>query len=83
LTFPFGFLLSIPYCVKLVKDYERIIILRLGRVLNRNPCGTIFVLPLIDKYFIIDLRLITFNVQPQQVLTNDSGKRFVRDLLAQ
>lgn len=69
LTFPFSVFLS----VKFVKNYERIVILRLGRVINKEKVsGTFYVIPFIDKYRIVDLRLLTFNIPPQQVLTSDS-----------
>lgn len=63
LTFPVSFLMS----VKLVKDYERIVILRLGRVLDKNACGTVYITPFVDQFFIIDLRLSVYEVDTQQV----------------
>ena len=68
LIFPFSILLS----VKLVKDYQRIVILRLGRVLPKNAVGTVYLIPFIDAFHIVDLRLITFSIEPQQILTRDS-----------
>ncbi|CAG0922986.1 unnamed protein product, partial [Notodromas monacha] len=69
-TFPF----SLCVCLKVVQEYERAVIFRLGRLMSggaKGP-GLLFVLPCIDKFFIADLRLITFDVPPQEVLTKDS-----------
>jgi erythrocyte band 7 integral membrane protein len=70
LTLPF----SIFLCIKIIKEYERAVIFRLGRNLNggaKGP-GLFFVLPCVDLIQIIDLRIITFDVAPQEILTKDS-----------
>jgi erythrocyte band 7 integral membrane protein len=57
-----------------VKEYERAVILRLGRILPggaKGP-GLFFILPCIDNYVQVDLRTITFDVPPQEILTKDS-----------
>jgi erythrocyte band 7 integral membrane protein len=57
-----------------VKEYERAVIFRLGRSLPggaKGP-GLFFILPCIDDCIIIDLRTITFDVLPQEILTKDS-----------
>jgi erythrocyte band 7 integral membrane protein len=72
------FLLTIPIScfmsIKIVKEYERAVILRLGRILPggaKGP-GLFFVLPCIDSIVNVDLRTITFDVPPQEILTKDS-----------
>lgn len=70
LTFP----LSLCFCLKVVQEYERAVIFRLGRILingARGP-GLFFVLPCIDTYSKVDLRTVTFDVPPQEILTKDS-----------
>ncbi|RWS06727.1 band 7 protein-like protein [Dinothrombium tinctorium] len=70
LTFPF----SLMFCVKVVQEYERAVIFRLGRLLHggaKGP-GIFFVLPCIETYTKVDLRTLTFDVPPQEVLTKDS-----------
>lgn len=70
LTFPF----SICFCIKIVKEFERAVIFRLGRNLSggaKGP-GLFFILPCVDTIQIIDLRTITFDVPPQEILTKDS-----------
>eukprot|EP00094_Tigriopus_californicus_P004815 TCALIF_04633-PA protein Name:"Similar to AAEL010189 Band 7 protein AAEL010189 (Aedes aegypti)" AED:0.20 eAED:0.21 QI:0/0.33/0.2/0.8/0.77/0.8/10/416/335 len=69
-TLPF----SLCVCFKVVQEYERAVIFRLGRLLSggsRGP-GIFFVLPCIESYQKVDLRTITLSVPPQEVLTKDS-----------
>merc|ERR1712038_1895192 len=59
---------------KVVQEYERVVIFRLGRLLPggaKGP-GIFFVLPCIESYQKVDLRTITLGVPPQEVLTRDS-----------
>jgi len=70
LTLPF----SLCVCFKVVQEYERAVIFRLGRLLSggaKGP-GIFFVLPCIESYQKVDLRTITLGVPPQEVLTKDS-----------
>lgn len=70
LTFP----ISIWGCVKVVQEYERAVIFRLGRLRSggaKGP-GLFFVIPCIDTYRCVDLRTGAFDVPPQEILTRDS-----------
>ncbi|KAJ3660880.1 hypothetical protein Zmor_005309 [Zophobas morio] len=70
LTFPF----SIFWCFKVVKEFQRAVIFRLGRLRSggtRGP-GIFFILPCVDTYIKVDLRTISFDVPPQEILTKDS-----------
>ncbi|XP_008150360.2 stomatin [Eptesicus fuscus] len=70
ITFP----LSIWMCIKIVKEYERAIIFRLGRILQggaKGP-GLFFVLPCTDTFVKVDMRIISFDIPPQEILTKDS-----------
>ncbi|XP_051022481.1 stomatin [Acomys russatus] len=70
ITFP----ISIWICIKIVKEYERVIIFRLGRILQggaRGP-GLFFILPCTDSFIKVDMRTISFDIPPQEVLTKDS-----------
>merc|ERR550519_1985337 len=70
LTLPF----SLCFCLKVVQEYERAVIFRLGRLRlggARGP-GIFFIIPCIDRYHKVDLRTITLGVPPQEVLTRDS-----------
>ncbi|XP_015786226.1 band 7 protein AGAP004871-like [Tetranychus urticae] len=66
--------LSLFFCVKVVQEYERAVIFRLGRLLDggaKGP-GIFIILPCIENYTKVDLRTLTFDVPPQEVLTKDS-----------
>ncbi|XP_056139170.1 stomatin (EPB72)-like 3a [Lampris incognitus] len=69
-TFP----LAIFMCVKIVKEYERAVIFRLGRITDKKPKGPglFFVLPCTDTFVKVDLRTVTFDIPPQEILTKDS-----------
>merc|ERR1719402_795761 len=66
--------ISIWGCVKVVTEYERAVIFRLGRLRSggaKGP-GLFFIVPCIDTYRLIDLRMGAFDVPPQEILTRDS-----------
>uniref|UniRef100_A0A0F7Z726 Erythrocyte band 7 integral membrane protein n=1 Tax=Crotalus adamanteus TaxID=8729 RepID=A0A0F7Z726_CROAD len=66
--------ISIWLCIKIVKEYERAIIFRLGRILKggaKGP-GLFFVLPCTDNIIKVDMRTISFDIPPQEILTKDS-----------
>jgi erythrocyte band 7 integral membrane protein len=70
----FTFPISIFMCIKLVKEYERAVILRLGRKVPggaKGP-GLFFIIPCLDSMLTVDLRTRTFDVPPQEILTKDS-----------
>ncbi|XP_036687744.1 stomatin-like protein 3 [Balaenoptera musculus] len=70
ITFP----ISIWMCLKIIKEYERAVVFRLGRIQAdkaKGP-GLILVLPCIDVFVKVDLRTVTCNIPPQEILTRDS-----------
>jgi len=58
--------------VKIMNEYERGVIFRLGRLIASKGPGIIFIIPLVDKIMKVSLRLITFDVPPQDVITRDN-----------
>lgn len=68
-------------CICLIayeQEYERAVIFRLGRLLSggaKGP-GIFFVLPCIEEYSKVDLRTLTFDVPPQEVITHDNFNCF-------
>jgi len=69
-TIPF----SLCVCFRVVQEYERAVIFRLGRLVSggaKGP-GIFFILPCIENYTKIDMRTSVFDVPPQEVLTKDS-----------
>nr|XP_045737828.1 stomatin [Mirounga angustirostris] len=66
--------ISIWMCIKIIKEYERAIIFRLGRILQggaKGP-GLFFILPCTDSFIKVDMRTISFDIPPQEILTKDS-----------
>jgi len=69
-TFP----VSMCVTIKVVQEYERAVMFRLGRIVSggaRGP-GLFFYLPCMDQMLVVDLRTVTFDVPPQEILTKDS-----------
>jgi regulator of protease activity HflC (stomatin/prohibitin superfamily) len=59
--------------VRIVKEYERGVIFRLGRVQGRaKGPGLIFLIPIVDRMVKIDLRTVSMSVPPQEVITRDN-----------
>uniref|UniRef100_W5KRC5 Stomatin (EPB72)-like 3a n=1 Tax=Astyanax mexicanus TaxID=7994 RepID=W5KRC5_ASTMX len=58
----------------IVQEYERAVIFRLGRILDRKPKGPgmFFLLPCTDTMTKVDLRAKSFDIPPQEILTKDS-----------
>jgi len=68
------FPISLIFCLKIVQEYERAVIFRVGRLKEgeaKGP-GIFFILPCIDNYQQVDLRTVAFDVPPQEILTRDS-----------
>jgi len=58
--------------IKVLREYERGVIFRLGRVINVKGPGLIILIPIIDKMVKVSLRLVTMDVPPQDVITRDN-----------
>jgi len=58
--------------VKIVREYERGVILRLGRLVSSRGPGVIYVLPFLEQMYKLDLRTITLDVPSQDVITRDN-----------
>ncbi|MFT5195820.1 MAG: regulator of protease activity HflC (stomatin/prohibitin superfamily), partial [Candidatus Promineifilaceae bacterium] len=56
--------------VRVVQEYERGVIFRLGRVIGAKGPGLFFVIPVIDKMIKVDLRTITLDVPTQEAITS-------------
>jgi regulator of protease activity HflC (stomatin/prohibitin superfamily) len=59
--------------LKVIREYERAIVFRLGRLLPepKGP-GLFFLIPVVDRMVKVDLRTITLNIPPQEVITKDN-----------
>jgi regulator of protease activity HflC (stomatin/prohibitin superfamily) len=58
--------------IKVVREYERIVVFRLGRVVDSRGPGITYVLPLVERSIRIDMRTITMDVPTQDVITKDN-----------
>ena len=68
ITFP----LSLFFVIKIVHEYERAVIFRLGRLLGAKGPGLFLILPCMDAVQRVDLRTVSFDIPPQEILTKDS-----------
>ena len=58
--------------VRILREYERGVIFRLGRLIAQKGPGLILLIPIVDKMVRVDLRTVTLNVPPQEVITKDN-----------
>jgi regulator of protease activity HflC (stomatin/prohibitin superfamily) len=58
--------------IRILREYERGVVFRLGRLLGAKGPGLILLIPVIDKMVRVDLRTITLNIPPQEVITRDN-----------
>ncbi|HWO47700.1 MAG TPA: slipin family protein [Solirubrobacterales bacterium] len=58
--------------VRILREYERGVIFRLGRLIAQKGPGLILLIPLVDRMVKVDLRTITLNIPPQEVITRDN-----------
>jgi regulator of protease activity HflC (stomatin/prohibitin superfamily) len=62
----------IPAAVKIVQEYERGVIFRLGRLVGARGPGLFFIIPIVDRMIKVDLRVVTLDVPSQEVITRDN-----------
>ncbi len=77
MTFSFLFLILLAIfflssAIRILKEYERAVVFRLGRFLAVKGPGLIILIPVIDKMRKVDLRVVTLDVPPQEVITRDN-----------
>jgi regulator of protease activity HflC (stomatin/prohibitin superfamily) len=65
-------LLLLLAAIKVAREYERAVVFRLGRLLGVKGPGLFVLIPIIDRMMMVDLRTITLNVPPQEVITRDN-----------
>jgi regulator of protease activity HflC (stomatin/prohibitin superfamily) len=66
------FFILLASSVRVLREYERGVIFRLGRLIAQKGPGLILLIPIIDKMVRVDLRTVTLNVPPQEVITKDN-----------
>jgi len=65
-------LLFLSAAIKVLREYERGVIFRLGRIINTKGPGLIIIIPLVDKLVKVSLRLVAMDVPSQDVITRDN-----------
>jgi regulator of protease activity HflC (stomatin/prohibitin superfamily) len=65
-------LILLASAIRILREYERGVIFRLGRLIAQKGPGLILLIPIIDRMVRVDLRTITLNVPPQEVITKDN-----------
>jgi len=65
-------LLIIVSAIKVVREYDRLVVFRLGRLIGVKGPGVVFIIPIVDNVIRISTRIQVFDVQPQDLLTKDN-----------
>lgn len=65
-------LVILSQAIKIVREYERVVIFRLGRFSGMKGPGIFFIIPIIDRVILLDLRVFTIDVAKQVVITRDN-----------
>jgi len=68
----FVFAILLPSAVRIIKEYERGVVLRWGRFNNVKQPGIRFIIPFVDQMFRTDLRIVTMDVPKQEMMTRDN-----------
>jgi regulator of protease activity HflC (stomatin/prohibitin superfamily) len=74
-------LLFLINAIKIVREYERGVIFRLGRLVGAKGPGIFLIIPIVDKMLRISLRTVTLDVPPQEVITKDNVPAMVNAVL--
>jgi regulator of protease activity HflC (stomatin/prohibitin superfamily) len=61
-----------PQAIRILREYERGVIFRLGKLLGEKGPGVIFLIPIVDRMVRMDLRVVTIDVPRQEVMTRDN-----------
>jgi regulator of protease activity HflC (stomatin/prohibitin superfamily) len=72
ITFLIIVLVAIISGVKVLKEYERGVVFRLGRMVGSRGPGLVYIIPGIEKMVRMDLRTVTMDIPPQDVITRDN-----------
>jgi regulator of protease activity HflC (stomatin/prohibitin superfamily) len=65
-------LIVLSMAIKIVQEYERGVIFRLGRLIGAKGPGFFLIIPFFDRMVKVDLRIVTMDVPPQDVITKDN-----------
>src|SRR5437588_4678913 len=62
----------LPQAIRILREYERCVIFRLGKLLGAKGPGLIFLIPIVDRMVRMDLRVVTISVEKEEVMTRDN-----------
>src|SRR3989441_7992443 len=62
----------LPQAIRILREYERGVIFRLGKLLGAKGPGLIFLIPVVDRMVRMDLRVVTIDVPKQEIMTRDN-----------
>jgi len=65
-------LIVLGSAIRVLREYERGVIFRLGRLIAQKGPGLILLIPIVDRMVRVDLRTVTLNIPPQEVITRDN-----------
>src|SRR5438046_8593170 len=71
----------LPQAIRILREYERGVIFRLGKLFGAKGPGVIFLIPIVDRMVRMDLRVVTISVEQQEVMTRDNVPVTVGDVL--
>ncbi len=72
LTIIFAVIIILAYSIRILREYERGVIFRLGRLVGAKGPGLILLIPVIDKMVKVSLRVVTMDVPEQDIITRDN-----------
>jgi regulator of protease activity HflC (stomatin/prohibitin superfamily) len=58
--------------VRILREYERAVVFRLGRLIGKKGPGLVFLIPVVDRMVRVDLRTVVLNIPPQDLITRDN-----------
>src|SRR5437870_8719024 len=64
--------LVLPVSIRILREYERGVIFRLGKLQGAKGPGLIFLIPIVDRMVRMDLRVVTIDVPKQEIMTRDN-----------
>src|SRR5437879_13696635 len=62
----------LPQSIRILREYERGVIFRLGKLQGAKGPGLIFLIPIVDRMVKMDLRVVTIDVPKQEIMTRDN-----------
>ena len=65
-------ILFLSAAIKILREYERGVVFRLGRIISAKGPGLVIIIPIVDKLVRVSLRLVAMDVPPQDVITKDN-----------